>query len=232
MKNLLFLFLLLFGLSVASCGGGDTSNSGDDSSSSMEKNVDNEKSADESTSSGGSNSEPANLKEAMEQAQKAMKDAGMGQTVKPVNFRELQKMTPEKLAGMERTSKSGQTAGAIGMNISTAEAKYKDGDGTVYEIKIVDTGGLGMGVMSMAAWSMTTIDKEDDNGYERTATMDGYKSYEKYRKSSDRCEVSIFAHERFVITGECRKCEMDQLKKVIKNMNIDDMKDLKADEEG
>ncbi len=230
MKNLLFLSLLFFGISIASCGGCDSkSTSESDFSSSVTSNS--EMDNDDSESSGSNtNNEPANLQDAMTQAQKAMKDAGLGQNAKPVNFRELQKMTPEKLAGMERTSKSGETAGAMGMTFSTAEAKYTDNDGTVYEIKIIDTGGLGMMVTSMAAWSMATIDKEDENGYERTAKLDGYKSYEKYRNSSEKCELSVFAHERFVITGECRKCKMDKLKKIIKEMGIDDMKDLKADE--
>ena len=231
MKNLLFLSFFLFGLSIASCGGcGSKSTSESDSSSSVTSNGEGDDSGSESSGSNTNNDEPANLQDAISQAQKAIKDAGMGQNAKPVNFRELQKMTPEKLAGMERTSKKGETAGAMGMTFSTAEAKYTDDDGIVYEIKVIDTGGLGMIVTSMAAWSLATIDKEDENGYERTGKLDGYKSYEKYRNSSEKCELSVFAHERFVITGECRKCKMDRLKKIIKEMGIDDMKDLKAEE--
>ncbi len=117
------------------------------------------------------------------------------------------------------------------MTFSTAEAKYEDDDGKVYIIKVIDTGGFGMGIMSMAAWSMANIDKEDDNGYERTSKLEGHKSYEQFRKSSGKSELSVIAYERFIVSGECRKCDMKSLKKIIKKMSLEDLKDLKAEED-
>ncbi|HFA48980.1 MAG TPA: hypothetical protein ENJ95_08185 [Bacteroidetes bacterium] len=226
MKNLLFLFLFFFSLSMTSCISCGDKTPAEGPSSSVS---DNDGDDSSESNSPGNKAEPENLADAMKEAKDAMKQIGMNTDVKTVNFRELQKMMPEKLDGMERISKSGETAGAMGMTFSTAEAKYKDDGGTVYEIKIVDTGGLGMGLMSMAAWSMATIDKEDDNGYERTSTLDGQKSFEKFRKRNEHCELSVIAHDRYIITGECQKCKMDRLKKIFKKMGIEDMKDLKAE---
>ncbi|HHM20961.1 MAG TPA: hypothetical protein ENJ20_02955 [Bacteroidetes bacterium] len=226
MKNLLFLFLTLSTLTLISCGGcgSKTTGSSDtgNTSTTDKGNTDPASAGDEA---------PKNLTEAMEEAKKAMKEAGLKTDVKTINFRELQKLLPEKLAGMERISKSGETAGAMGMNFSTAKAKYKDDEGAVYEMEIIDTGGLGMGIMSMAAWSSVTIDKEDENGYERTTQLNGYKAYEKFRKNSGRAEVSVIPHNRFVVKGECRNCKIENLKKIIKEMELDELKDMAAEGE-
>ncbi len=224
MKNLLFLSAFLFAFSLSSCGGGDSENQSEDSENVSQDGNKNEGESDNSSD----NSEPANLQEAMDQVQKSMKDAGMQQK-EPVNFRELQKMTPEKLDGMERVSKSGETAGALGMKISTSEAKYKDDDGNTIEVKIVDTGGFAMGLMGMAAWSAATIDKEDENGYERTSTLDGYKCFEKCRNRNNSCEISVIADNRYVVTASCNNCGMDKLKSTVKEMGLEDMADLKAE---
>ena len=221
MKKLTILFFVLFGLTLYSCGG---CGSKDNTASEASENVPNEKTNNENngspTSSTRANDEPANLQEAMKEAEKAIKDSGLQQT-DPINFRELQKFMPEKLAGMERTSKSGETAGAFGMKMSNAESKYQDSDGNIVEIKMVDTGGFAMGLMGMAAWASAEVDREDENSYERTSSMDGMKIFEKCEKKRDWCELSAVAKSRYVITAECAKCGIDQLKKAIKSMGLD-----------
>ncbi len=224
MKNITWIMLLFLMCSLASCGGcGEKNEESSDDTSSVTSNNNGDASSDNEA-----DSEPANLQEAMDQMQKTIKDSGLQQT-EPINFRELQKMTPEKLDGMERTSKKGETAGAMGMKISTAEAKYKDDDGNIIEIKIIDTGGFAMGLMGMAAWSMATIDKEDENGYERTSTLDGFKCFEKCRTRNNSCELSAIAVNRFVVSASCRECGMDKLKRTVRKMGLNDMADFKPD---
>ncbi|MEO1262954.1 MAG: hypothetical protein AAFZ15_29365 [Bacteroidota bacterium] len=233
MKKLTFLFLALMGLTLYSCGGcGGKVTADNEATYEDSKNSSNTKTNDEdngsSTSSTQSNDEPANLEEAMKQAKDAIKNSGL-QQADPVNFRELQKFMPEELSGMERTSKSGETAGALGMKMSTAESKYKDKEGNVIEIKMVDTGGFAMGLMGMAAWASAEVDREDENGYERTSSMDGMKVFEKCEKKRDWCELSAIAKNRYVITAECAKCGIDRLKKAIKSMGLDDLPATKTE---
>jgi hypothetical protein len=168
---------------------------------------------------------PANMQEAMQQAEKAVKDAQM-QQVEPVNFRTLQELLPEKTAGFERTKMGGQTAGAMGIKFSKAEGKYKNADGKNLQLDIMDTGGLGMGTMSMAAWAMVDVDKEDDNGYERTGTLNGYKSYEKFRKSGSDSELGVLVEKRFVVTANCRGCDMETMRSVIQSLDLGKLKNL------
>lgn len=168
---------------------------------------------------------PANMEEAMQHAEKAVKDAQV-QQVEPVNFRTLQELLPEKTSGFERTKLGGETAGAMGIKFSKAEGKYKNTDGKNLRLDIIDTGGLGMSTMSMAAWAMVDVDKEDDNGYERTGTLNGYKSFEKFRKQGSDCELGVLVEKRFVITANCRGCEMETIRTVIQSLDLNKLKNF------
>ena len=220
MKKLIYLLSFFALILFMACGG---STNKENQSEGDEPTTTDASSNDDNSDNSSSDGEPKNLADAMQQATKAIEDAGMNNQKEVINFRKLQEHLPEKLAGMERISKSGQTSGALGMNVSTAEAKYKTDDGATVETTITDTGGLGMGMMSMAAWSSANIDKEDDNGSERTSTLDGYKSFEKTRNRDKSCELSVIAEGRLIVTAKCKDCNMDLLKKTIRAMELKDL---------
>lgn len=169
---------------------------------------------------------PANVQEAMEQTQKTLEEAKLNQTVEPVNFRDLQaSIMPEKVDGFDRSKMSGESTGAMGFKFSKAEATYTR-DGKNIRLEIVDTGGLGMAMVSMAAWSTVTIDQEDESGYERTGTMAGYKTMEKYRKSNSNCELALLAEDRFILTANCRDCEMETVKSFLQALDLKNLKKI------
>jgi hypothetical protein len=214
MKSYLFLSALVMMLVLAACGGGKT-----------EANENEESTGTTSSSGAQTSEEPANMQDAMKQAEEAMKNLQNGQQTEPVNFRKLQELLPEKLAGFERKSKSGETSGVMGFNISRAEASYEKGNCNA-EVEMLDTGGMSTALIGMAAWASVTIDKEDDEGYERTSTLDGYKCFEKFRKNGPSSELSILVNNRFIVTANGRDCEMDELKKLIKAMDLGDLEKI------
>ena len=223
MKNFLFLFAILC-MTVAPACSSDNSTGNSDSD-----NTENNSDSESNASSDSENDKPASIQDAMNQVQDAMKQLNDGEEVEVVNFRELQKMMPEKVDGYERTSKGGETAGAMGMNVSTAEATYEK-DGQKIELNIIDTGGLGMAMMGIAAWSTVTVDREDENGYERTGKLDGYKSYEKFRKNGGKSQVSVIVDDRFIIQAEARikkESQMDELRDLIKEVDPSSLSKMK-----
>lgn len=148
--------------------------------------------------------------------------------VEPVNFRVLKSGIPETFLGMERTKNEGETTGAMGFKVSTAKATFKDGDRRV-EIEIIDVGGIGMAAMGMAGWSMAEIDKESDDGFERTTTFEGHKAYEKCR--NERCEFSTWMNQRIIFNVKGYNVDMDELKKgVRKDLDLDDLMENVANE--
>ena len=147
------------------------------------------------------------MSEAMEQLKND------GKVVEPVNFRILKEGIPETFLGMERTKNEGETTGAMGFKVSTAKASFRDGDKSV-DIEIIDVGGIGMAAMGMAAWAMADIDKETENGFERTTTFEGHKAFEKC--NDDRCELSTWMNQRIIFNVKSYNLNIDDLKKGVK----------------
>jgi len=167
--------------------------------------------------------------EQMEEAADNLRDvlAGdeSGKKVEVVDWRKLQEFLPSKIDRMSRTDESGETAGALGLRFSQASATYEKGDRRV-DLKIMDTGGLSGLLNASAAWTTITIDKEDRYGYERTTTIDGYKAFEKYDKSSKDGELSVLVGKRFVVTLEGRGVEMNELRDALDDIGLKKLEKL------
>lgn len=148
--------------------------------------------------------------------------AGNGEVV---NFRELKKLLPENLAGLKRVDYNGQTTGAMGFNISVAEATYEDGDSRL-EVVITDTGGLVAAATSLAAWANMEIDRESDTGYQRTTTIGGYKAFESYDRADNSGELSLFIGERFVVVIEGRNIDESAFRDLIEEIDLRELETL------
>jgi hypothetical protein len=151
---------------------------------------------------------------------------GDGKVSEPVDHRKLKDMLDENVRGFKRTAYESQTAGAMGFNISFAEADYEATGDKRIKATISDTGGAGMAVMSMAAWSSMTLDKETQNGWEKTSTYKGYKSFEEYNKTNNTSELAIIVEKRFIVTLNGVNCNVDELKGFVDELDIDDLKSL------
>ena len=142
-----------------------------------------------------------------------------------VDFRKLKDMLPSKIAGMDRVEHKGEKAGAFGFNISTATAEYKDDDQRM-EVNIVDVGGIGAAVTSMASWSLLEMDRESEYEYERTTTIDGHKAFEKYNKKSQNGELSMLIDDRFIVNIKGWNVSEKDITKARKAIDVDDLDDL------
>jgi hypothetical protein len=170
----------------------------------------------------------SNPAEAIRNAMKGLNADGKDLDVKPVDHRELRELLKESLrGGYERSEYESQTVGAMGFNLSNAEAKYENSNGCRLDIAITDTGGMGMALMSMAAWSSMEVDREDKDGYEKTSTFQGHKSFEKYDKSNGSAELAMIVEDRFIVAINGRKCDIDDVKKAAGDLDLGDLKKLK-----
>ncbi|TLV00520.1 hypothetical protein [Dyadobacter luticola] len=167
---------------------------------------------------------PADALQAFADKAKAIGDR---ETVDPVDFRKLKELLPEKLSGLDRTEATGEKSGAMGFTVSTAQAKYKSGEESI-DVEIVDTGGIaGVSTMALAAWSMAEIDKETTSGYEKTTKIEGYKAFEKYNNDSKSGEVNVLVGDRYLVNVEGNNITVDQMKDILKEIDLAKLKDLK-----
>lgn len=171
----------------------------------------------ESREEGGGSGEPQNLQEAMEEVQKALEGAGEAKEV--VDFRELKALLPESLAGLSRTSHTGEKAGAMGFKMSTASAEYREGDKEM-DVAIVDFAGVGAAMAGVAAWATVEVDRETEEGYERTTMIEGYKGYEKYDRKNKSGQASVIVGSRFIVTVEGRNVSEKELSEAIGRLEL------------
>lgn len=142
-----------------------------------------------------------------------------------VDAKLLKELLPDEAAGLARKSAESEKVGAMGFMVSKAEADYKDGDSSI-EINIIDVAGTGA-LMGMAAWSMMDMDKETENGYEKTTTYKGNKAYEKYNSKNNDGEMAVIVAKRFVVTAKGRNVAMDKIKDAIDDIDLGKLADLK-----
>ena len=120
--------------------------------------------------------------------------------VEVVPFRELKALMPERVDGLARERHFGETKSMFGLRYSVAEAVYGSGERRV-EASLTDAGGGGAVIRSLVGFTAFEVDKETEEGSERTFDLDGYKAYEKVRTRGGRTESSlvVLVNDRFVV---------------------------------
>jgi hypothetical protein len=147
--------------------------------------------------------------------------------VETVDFRKLKEMLPADADGLARKEATGEKTGMAGFNLSTAKGQYRNDDGSQsIEVDIVDAGGTSI-LMGLAAWSMIEVDKETENGYEKTGKFGDYKSYEKYDNSGKNGEIAVLINDRFIVTAKGNGVEMSKIKATLEDIDLSKLKDLK-----
>lgn len=182
----------------------------------------------EATKNGTAN--PADAMAAMGAAMGAAMSgaANGGKKVETVDYHVLKDMLPASLGDLRRTDATGEKAGAMGMQVSHADGSYSNDKGSSITIKITDIGSMtGLAGMAAYAWAATSIDRESDNGYEKTSTLNGYKSHEKYDKSSKYGDISVLVGDRFIVEASGSGIEMGALKDAIGKVDLGKLNGMK-----
>jgi hypothetical protein len=166
--------------------------------------------------------------EGAEKMSDALKEMNEGKKYEPVDFRELRALIPESLPGLTRGNLQGERSGAMGVDVAYASADYTNESGMQISVKISDMGSL-TGPMRMATlgWTIAKIDREDDEGYEKTGTFNGYTSWERNWKATKHSEVNILVAGRFVVQLDGDSCDMNQLKDAAAKIDLGKLASMK-----
>jgi len=218
-KKILALLFLSFLFIMWGCG----SNEGDPEKNDRDKPRE-EQNDDKDTKTGikGLDDFVDNMKELQENFEE-------GKEVETVNFRELKALLPENLDGLNRTSASGEKTNAFGINVSKAEGEYKTEDkSSRIKITIVDMGSMsGWAGLAAFGWTMSEIDKETDDGYERTIEYKGYKGFEEYNTKRNDGKKEIMVAKRFMVTVEGYNVPMEAIDDAMDEVDVDELEGMK-----
>lgn len=197
--------LLLLVLLLAACGGPSA------------EETEREESEENGFSSNIATDDPQTIEEAVEEVRNSLK--GDGELKEVVDFRALKELLPASLMGMDRTEHNGEKAGAFGMNMSTASAKYEDGSQSM-EVSIIDFAGISGALSGMASWANIDVDRESDDGFERTIELNGYKAFEKYDSKRKYGELSVIVEDRFIVNIKGEDIKAQDMRKALQKIGL------------
>jgi hypothetical protein len=221
-KKLIILNSILLFIFFISC---DKSGK-DDANQESSQNETNSNGSDDKQGDKNNNGDYDDFSENMKKLEDMM--AG-GEEVEVVNFRKLKVLLPEELDDMKRTGSSGEKTNAFGINVSKAEGEYKSEDNKQnIKITILDMGSMkGLAGMTAFAWSWAEIDKESDEGFERTFEYKGHKAYEKYNTNYQNGEVQVLVAKRFMIEIKGNNTPMEKIHSALDEVNFGDLESMK-----
>ncbi|APV52257.1 hypothetical protein BWI17_02765 [Betaproteobacteria bacterium GR16-43] len=122
-----------------------------------------------------------------------------GRKVEPLSVEEVKAFIPEKFAGLSKTSSSAERSGPDSLKVTTAKASYGDASGKQVRLEVTDSGGAGA-MLGLAGWmGALDVEKEDDNGSERTKKEGGRIVHERISKRGGDNEYSLVVADRFMV---------------------------------
>jgi len=140
----------------------------------------------------------------------------------------LKPFVPATLAGLPRTDFSAEKNGAMGMQVSTANATYSDSaSGRSLRFEVTDMGSA-KGLMAMAGWAALQQERETEHGYEKTYKQDGRLVHEEWDSKDKHGEFSIVLGDRFTVKLSGNADSIDQLKGAVGSINLAGLEALKA----
>lgn len=166
------------------------------------------------------------------QAQAAMQGLGAilggGKRVTPLGIDQLKPFVPDTFAGLGKTGSSAEKNGMVGLSVSKAEARYGDHGQKHVTLEITDTGGAS-GLVGLAGWMNLQGEREDDDGFEKTAKVNGRLMHEKgAKRPGGRNEFTVVLGDRFVVSAQATGVELADLKAGVAALDLAKLEALKS----
>ncbi len=169
---------------------------------------------------------PQNFLEGVEKMAKDMEKTAKDGPKETIDPKKLKELLPADADGLNRKEASSEKTAAMGFGVSTAHGRYANDNNQSIDINIIDVAGTGVAMMGMAAWTLASVDKESDDGYEKTTEYEGYKAYEKYNSKNKDGEISVMVANRYIVEVKGYGVDMDKIKATLKDIDLDKLKGL------
>ena len=160
---------------------------------------------------------------AAEQMQKAAEDFTKRKPVPPVAFRELIELLPDKVAGLKRKEPKGETTSVGSWQYSQAEVDFDSEDGSrSVEVGIFDYAHIPFLYVPFNALIGMKVSTESTDGYQRSTEIEGYPGFEEWNRSGTS-EAVVLLGDRFIVKAQARGMGEGAARKVLENMDLDDL---------
>lgn len=126
---------------------------------------------------------------------------------------------PESPGSLARTEVTAERSGAMGIQVSTAEAHYSDNAGQDVELKITDLGGAS-GLAALASWAGIEQDRQTQSGYDKTYKSDGQVIHEQWDNETKHGEYFVLVGNRFSVEASGHAASIDVLKAAVNSVDL------------
>jgi len=150
--------------------------------------------------------------------------AGNGKVVAAVDPERLKTLLPNTAGGLPRTALSAQSAGAAGISGSSAEAVYAK-DAARITLTVTDLAAAGA-FAGMASALNVKSSQETTTGYEKTDTIGGRLTTEKWDRSSNSGAFGVLVANRFMVQAQGSGTTIDALKSAVAAVGPDRLEGL------
>lgn len=170
----------------------------------------------------------------MEAMMKALTGAAQAQqgasAAAMVSPKALKDLLPQAVPGFERVEAGSEKQSAFGISTVIATGVYESGEKTI-RIELTDMGGMGgLGAMAMMGMANNEVDKETRTGFERTATLQGFKALETYDSAAKSGETQVFVGNRFSVkVNGSELASFDELSAAVAALNLKALSELKPE---
>jgi hypothetical protein len=141
--------------------------------------------------------------------EQAAREAQVASTREAAAPADLQALLPGSIGSYRRTAIESSKAGPA----SRAEATYEAGDRR-FTLQVSDIAMMGA-MAGMAGALGVEGSKEDGDSYERTSSVDGNLTVEKWNRSSARGSYMTMVGKRFMVEAEGDAASIDELKAAV-----------------
>ncbi|AIF45790.1 Yip1 family protein [Dyella japonica] len=140
----------------------------------------------------------------------------------------LRGFLPDELDGMKRSDFHAERSGAMGMQISSADATYSDGRIRTMQLEVADTGNM-RGMMAMASAMTPTAEEQTDHGYRKTYTDHDRLVQEAWNTQTKSGEFSVVVANRFTVKASGNAEDIDELRQAVNALDLDKLASLKSE---
>jgi hypothetical protein len=167
---------------------------------------------------------------AQEQALKTVFGTALsgGQQVESLAPDRLKAFVPEQLAGLNRSSISAERSGAMGLQVSTANATYANEQGREVRLEITDAGSV-KGLLGLASWVGVEGEKEENGRREKTFREDDRLMHEEWDSSASHGQYTVVVGDRFTVKVEGAAGSIDELRGAAEQLDLNGLAALRTE---
>jgi hypothetical protein len=131
----------------------------------------------------------------------------------------LEAFLPKKILGVKRSTISTERQELEEKAVIAATGEYKGAD-QILRITITDAARVTGGLTKKAPWTAGKLDNKWEQGYERTADIEGYQGYESYDFGDQSGQSSIVVNQRYIVSVDGERIAEGDTRKVLKAVDL------------